>query len=304
MKVTGFLLLLFLAVLTAARAAPPVIIDSEGYACMGDDKSRKETELSAFYDSKHKAAQSAATHVQSETQVRDGVLEKDLVAAYANAQVKVLQELTKGWYKEAELGDCYRVKLRVEVSPDANPMTALTKKEKEVPTSDPSALLARREKEVPPSDPSESDPSAPLSVRIWTDRPFYLERESIRVFVRSNKPFYGRVVYRQADGTKIQLLPNRYRKQNYFNGGSVYEIPSGADRFNMRTCAPFGLERITLYASTAPMAGTGTAAAGSSYRLRSGNAVVPVRASRLTGASDSGQAEFAEAVTELTTRRR
>ena len=53
---------------------------------------------------------------------------KPVGSAYANAQVKVIQELLKKWYKEQGLGDCYRVKLQVEVIPDEKAMIGMAKK--------------------------------------------------------------------------------------------------------------------------------------------------------------------------------
>jgi hypothetical protein len=227
-----FILAAILASLTATtlHAGQSIITEGEGYACMGDDKSRKGTETTAMADAKRKATESAATYLQSETRVKDAMMEKDLLAAYANAQVKVLQEMLKEWYKEQGLGDCYRVKLQVEVIPDEKSMNGLAKHGLES---------------------LENDPAAPLNVKIWTDRPEYAEKECVRIYLKGNKPFYGRVVYKQADGALVQLLPNPYRDQNYFNGGTVYELPSNIDRFTMETCAPFGSEQVTLYASTA-----------------------------------------------------
>jgi len=86
---------------------------------MGEDKSRKQTEQAAMTEAKKKAVESVSTHIRSETEVKNFAFEKDLVSAFANAEVKVLQEMDKGWYKDAALGDCYRVKIRAEVVPDA-----------------------------------------------------------------------------------------------------------------------------------------------------------------------------------------
>ena len=66
--------------------------------------------------------------------------------------------------------------------------------------------------------------------------------------MKGNKPFYVRVVYEDADGSILQLLPNPYRQDNYFNGGVVYEIPSGNDRFELEVSPPFGEENIVVYA--------------------------------------------------------
>ena len=219
---------------SSLHAGQSIIIEGEGYACMGDDKSRKATETTAMADAKRKATESAATYIQAETHIKDAMLEKDLLSAYANAQVKVLQELLKEWYIEQGLGDCYRVKLKVEVIPDEKAMAGNAKKNQD--------LL-------------ESDPSGPLAIRVWTDKQEYVKGERMKVFIKANKPFFANVVYKQADNSLLQLLPNPYRDQNYFNGGVVYEIPSGDDRFDLEVSPPYGTENVTVYASTSP---TGT----------------------------------------------
>ncbi len=231
---TRLFLAVMFACLTAStlHAGQSIITEGEGYACMGDDKSRKGTETTAMADAKRKASEAAATYIQAETHVKDSMLEKDLLSAYANAQVKVLQELLKEWYKEQGLGDCYRVKLKVEVIPDEKAMTANAKKSQDI---------------------LESDPTAPLAIKVWTDKKDYVQGERMKVFIKANKPFYANVVYKQADSTLLQLLPNPYREQNYFNGGVVYQIPSGDDRFDLEVAAPFGSENVTVYGSTSPI---------------------------------------------------
>ena len=58
--------------------------------------------------------------------------------------------------------------------------------------------------------------------------------------MRGNKPFYAKVIYKETTGNLIQILPNPYRKDNYFNGGVIYEIPSGNDKFELEVNPPFG----------------------------------------------------------------
>jgi hypothetical protein len=261
-----------------------VVLETEGYACMGDDKSRKQTEQVAYMDGKRKATESAVTYIQSETHVKDAMLEKDLLSAYANAQVKVVKEMLKEWYKEAGLGDCYKVKLKVEVIPDEKAMAGSSAKNRDV---------------------LENDPSAPLSVKVWTDRPVYSEKENVRIYVKGNKPFYGRLVYRQADGTLIQLLPNPYRKNNYFNGGVIYELPSGDDAYSLETSTPFGIEQVTLYASTAPGGDPELLSAEKVFLVKTSSEDLPITTRGITLKGGKGTAntpaQFAEAHAELKT---
>ena len=90
---------------------------TDGSACMGEDKSRKQTEQAALLDAKKKAAEFALTQIKSQTHVRNLELEKEIVSAYSNAEVRVIQETMKGWYKDPLYGDCYHVGIRAEVIP-------------------------------------------------------------------------------------------------------------------------------------------------------------------------------------------
>ena len=270
------------------HAGQSVVTETDGYACMGDDKSRKDTELTAVKTAKRKASEYAATYIKSETHVQDSMLEKDLISAYSNAQVRVIQELEKGWYKEDGLGDCYRIKLKVEVVPDEKTMNTMTKGKQET---------------------LENDPSAPLTVKVWTDKKEYKKGDKVKVYLKGNKPFYGRVVYRDARGNLVQLLPNPFRENNYFNGGVIYELPSGDDKYDLEITPPFGSEGLTVYASTTPHGKLDLAAVGAVYDIKTAPADISTntRGVKFTakGASEKNSkpaaAEFSETAAELKT---
>jgi hypothetical protein len=283
-SILSFIITILMA--STLHAGQSIITESDGYACMGDDKSRKATESSAVTEAKRKATESVSSYIKSETVGNMGVIEKDLISAYANAQVKVLQELLKEWYKEQSSGDCYRVKLKMEIIPDEKAMLAAAQKNQET---------------------IESAPSAPLNIKIWTDKQEYREGEKMKVFIKANKPFYAQVVYAQADNSLVQLLPNPYRDQNYFNGSTVYEIPSGDDRFDLKVTPPFGTENITVYASTSPTGSLDVTSAGGVFAIA--NKLTDV--SRITRGvsidqkgSGSSVAEFAEATATAVTRKK
>ncbi|MFA4828883.1 MAG: DUF4384 domain-containing protein [Thermodesulfovibrionales bacterium] len=225
-------------------ASQSTITESEGYACMGEDKSKKQTEQTALADAKKKAIEQVSVYIKSETHVKNFEFEKDLTSAYSNATVKVIQEIGKGWYKDSSAGDCYKVKIKAEVIPD----------EKEIEKISKGSQVA-------------DDPSAPLSVNVWTDKKEYKSGEKIKIYIKGNKPFYARVVYKDASGNMVQLLPNPYRTDNYFNGGVVYEIPSGNDKFELDVSPPFGKENIIVYSSTSPVGDINLKAEGGVYQI-------------------------------------
>ena len=245
MKKIFFVLILSILMASNLYAAQSTITESEGYACMGEDKSRKETEQAAMTDAKKRAIEFISTYVTTESQVKNFQLEKDLVSAYSNATVKVIQEVEKSWYKDPSAGDCYRVKIKAEVIPDENAMDKISKSKQLV-----------------------DDPSALLIVNIWTDKKEYQSGEKIKIYIKGNKPFYAVVLHKDVKGGLLQLLPNPYRKENYFNGGVIYEIPSGNDRFELEVNPPFGEESVSVYASTSPLGDINVKDIGGVYEVK------------------------------------
>jgi hypothetical protein len=241
-----FALLTLMLIGRFAYAAQSTIVDADGTACMGDDRSRKQTEQAALTDAKKKAVEFASTYIKSETEVKNFVLEKDLLAAYAQAEVKLIQELSKEWYKDPNSGDCLKLKIKAEVVPDTAAMEKMTKQNPGV----------------------ADDPSAPLTVKAWTDRKTYSTGEKVKVYIKGNKPFYARVLYKDASGETIQILPNVHRTENYFNGGTMYEIPAGGDGFDLEVGPPFGEENIIVYASSAPLGEISTATRSGVYQVK------------------------------------
>jgi len=252
MKKIFLALLLVICISSPLYAAQSTIVDVEGNACMGDDKSRKQTEQAAMADAKRSASERALTYLKSETQVKDFTVEKDLVNAYAQATIKVIQEFEKAWVKDANSGDCYRIRIRAEIVPDERAM-----------------------KKSAQTNAFADDPAAPLQVKLWTDKQAYKQGEKIKIYLKGNKPFHARILYKDAAGHLIQLLPNPHRPENYFNGGVIYEIPSGNDRFDLEVTPPFGQEDILIYAGTSPLGDINLAAQGNVYQVLSKSADVP-----------------------------
>lgn len=245
--ITGvFLTAILLGLLVGtAYSGQSTITEADGYSCPGYDKSRKQAEDEALANAKRRAAEYACTYMKSETRVSDMQLEKDLIEAYSRATVKVIQELERGWYKDDSSGDCFRVRIKAEIIPDEKAMAAIEK----------DRILV-------------DDPSAPLSIQVWTDKKEYKTAEKIKIYMRGNKPFYASVLHKDAAGRLLQLLPNPYRQDNYFNGGTIYEIPSGNDRFELEVAPPFGEEQVLVHASTAPLGDLQLAPAGGVYQVK------------------------------------
>jgi len=286
MNVARMVVLLFLLIISSsyAYASQSTITEAEGYACMGEDRSRRQTEQAALEAAKRNAIEFASTYITSETHVKNFELEKDLVSAYANATVKVIKVLEKSWYKDAKAGDCFRIKIKAEVIPDEKAMDIVSKR-----------------KDV------ADDPSAPLHVQVWTDKKEYERGDRMRIYIKGNKPFYARVIYKDTAGKNVQILPNPYRNENYFQGGVIYEIPSGKDRFDLEISPPFGEENITVYASTSPLGDIDLHTQGGVYfvKTKAKDIGARTRGIKLTGKSSdksSYASEFYENKVEVKTK--
>jgi hypothetical protein len=284
--VTIFIVSLF-CIERVSDAAQSAIVVAEGYSCMGVDKSRKQTEQDAKTDVKRNAVENAKTYIKSQTQVKNFQTETDLIEAYTNGTVTILEELKSdsGWYKDTTLGDCFRIKVKAEIIPDERAMAAISKN-----TAIP------------------DDPTGPLNVRVWTEKKEYRKGEYIRVYLKGNRPFYARVLYRDAKGKLLQILPNAYRNENYFQGGIVFEIPSGNDQFQLEVSPPFGEEQIVLYASTAPLGDIDLDESGSVYgvKTRSADIGIKTRGIKLVSGGTNNQpagAEYIENKIELNTKK-
>lgn len=273
-------LLLPLFFFSNLHASQSAITESEGYACMGEDRTKRQTEETALQDAKRKAIEQVSTYIRSEAQVKDFELQKDIVNAYANAKVRIIEQ--KGiWDSEPpKVGDCFRIKIKAEVIPDESAMKRLSEA-----------------KEL-------DDPSLPLKVQVWTEKKEYQRGEKIKIYLKGNKPFYARVLYKQADGSLIQLLPNPYRKDNYFQGGVIYEIPSGPDRFELEVTPPFGEEGIIVYASTGEPGSVELEEAGGVYKIRTSleDYSEKTRGIKITGKGQTKAAEFYETGLTIKTR--
>ena len=107
----------------------PFLTEAEGTACMGDDKSRKQTEEVARNEARRRAAEQAATQVRAQSRVSIGTLEEDVIKIISGGKVRVIEVLESKWDKDG----CYKYRVRAEVTqspPGEMPGVALTEEEK------------------------------------------------------------------------------------------------------------------------------------------------------------------------------
>ncbi len=272
-------LLLILTLFENVYAVQSTITESDGYACMGEDRTKRQTEEMALQDAKKKAIEQVSTYIQAETQVKDLELQKDIVNAFAKAIVKILSASGKWDNDPPKVGDCYKVKIKAEVIPDELGMKKI------IETKD------------------FDDPTLPLKVMVWTEKREFKSGEKIKIYFRGNKPFFARIIYKQADGNLVQILPNPYREDNYFQGGTVYEIPSGPDKFELEVAPPFGEEDIILYASTSQLGNLDLEKAESVYLVKSKDMGIKTRGIKIVGKSNQKLNDFFEENIKIHTKK-
>ena len=120
------IVLMFLVLFTPAYAAQSTITEADGNACMGMT-SQEADRAGGPCRRQEKGRRVRVDLHQSETHVKNFELEKDLLSAYANAEVKIIRELDKSWYKDPSSGDCCKIKIKAEIIPDVKAMETLSR---------------------------------------------------------------------------------------------------------------------------------------------------------------------------------
>ncbi len=189
------------------------IVEAHGYIFLSEDKTIRQLREEALAEAKRKALEQAQTYIKSFTQVENYTLTYDLIQSEAEGYLKILEY--KDYGIEADNRYHYWIKAEIEYE----------LQQPDTPIKSSSIL---------------HNPKAPLTVDVWTEKATYVAGEEIRILLKGNKPFYARVVYVDAQGQIVQLLPNKYRQRNFFEGGTIYTIPGPGDRFKLIVRPPYG----------------------------------------------------------------
>jgi hypothetical protein len=224
------------------QAKRSCIQNVDGYAYLSENMTLAQTRAAAFANAKRQALEAAKTYIQSKTKVTNFQLDYDLIMSDSEGSVTVIEQKDHG----VEGNNRYHVWIKAEVMYDLKP-------------SKPEAVQA----EI-------GENAGPLTVKIWTDRKQYRYGEDIAVYVQGNRNFYARIVDINAGGEIIQLIPNDYRKVNFFEAGRVYRIPDKEDRFELKVSPPYGEDQIIVYASEVPLGEVATESTGQGPRLYRG----------------------------------
>ena len=252
------------------------IHEVDGYAYLSENMTLAQTRKAAFAIAKRQALEMARTRIESNTLVKDGELQYDLIQTGAEGGVSILEQKDHGLD-----GNRYHVWIRAEVEYGLKP----TDKQ-----SDSSQTLS---------------PEAPLTVKVWTSRKQYGKGDKVEVYIIGNRNFYARIVNVDSSENITQILPNDYRDIHYFDGQKVYKIPDKGDRFVLKVMNTFGEEEIVVYASETPLGQVTTEPVGRGLRGYRGARQQFARAIKVVpvGGSSGSGAGFYEATWKFTTGR-
>ncbi|NQS98643.1 MAG: DUF4384 domain-containing protein [candidate division Zixibacteria bacterium] len=225
------------------------ILEADGYVYLSDDKTLGKIKNEAMISAKRNALENAQTYIKSQSTVENFELTYDFVSSGAEGSVQVLESKDYG----IEEGR-YHVWIKAEVvysmkTPETENRGIKIKS------------TAGKTVDLP-------GPEYPLTIALWTDKENYAVNEKIRIHIQGNKSFYVKVIYIDAGGTMLQLLPNQYRKENYFSGEKTYNIPDLEDEFELEVSGPFGEESIFVFASTEPLGDTDLEDYGTVYGVK------------------------------------
>ena len=249
----------------------------DGYAVLSENMTISDTRTTAFANAKRQAVEAARTYIQSKTKVVDFELKSDKITATSEGAVTVLEQKDHG----VENNMRYHVWIKAEVE-----------------------FNLKSDMKTP--NDTDMDQDSLLTVKVWTPKKMYKDGESIEIYVQGNQDFYARIVDITSNGEIIQLLPNNYRKSNFFKAGKIYKIPDSGDRFDLTVGAPYGQDQIVVYASEVPLGDVALEKVDHGlhrYRGSRKELAVQTRGIAIVGADQGSHegAEFYEASWALTT---
>ncbi len=255
-----------------------LIQEVDGYAFLSEDMTLSEIRATAFANAKKQAVQMARTFIKSKTKIENFVLKSSKITATAEGAVRILEQKDHGVVENSR----YHVWIKAEVEYSLGP------------TGDQSGQKA------------DSIQAGPLTVKVWTSKKEYKQGENIEIFVQGNRDFYARIVDITSNGQIVQLLPNAFRRLNYFKSGKIYKIPDEGDHFDLKVSPPFGQDQIVVYASEVPLGAVEMEPVGKGLSMFKGDKKAFESKTRGISVLGSGQkaaagAEFYEAAWTLTT---
>lgn len=81
----------------------------------------------------------------------------------------------------------------------------------------------------------------------------FQEGDRLSFLISLNRDAYITVIYKNAKGEIIQLLPNRNQQKTFYKSGLFLSIPDAGSAFSFKIQAPFGRETLWVFASDLPL---------------------------------------------------
>jgi hypothetical protein len=231
-------------------ASQSLITESEGRSCLEKGKTKKQVEESAIDIAKKSAIDNVMQYFKDIT--TDNAVKEQQLSSLQNAAIKIIKEVAQGWLVDNGQ-ECFSVAIQAEIVPAEKVTKRATR----------SLNVVKKEAEAVKFSPT-------LNVEVWTDKSEYKAGDEVTIFLKGNKPFYARVIYKDVSGNILQLLPNPYRSNNHFEEDISNRLPSDNDRFKLEVAPPFGSEEIIVYASTSQLGEIDLESAGDVYSVRIG----------------------------------
>lgn len=219
------------------------IVEADGYAYLSEDKTIKELREEARIAAKREASERGQTYIKSLTKIENFQLAYDIIWGETEGLVSIIESKDYGITADNR----YRYWIKAEVR-----------------------YSLKEEKEPIPID-VKTNTLAPLTVSVWTEKQEFVQDEEIKIFIQGNKDFYAKIVYEDASGNLLQLLPNQYRKDNLFKANVVYSFPDQEDKFILKVKSPYGTEKIFMYASSVALGETAVKPYGESLYMINDN---------------------------------
>ncbi|MCA1928246.1 MAG: DUF4384 domain-containing protein [Calditerrivibrio sp.] len=221
-----FIIIVVVFYYSAAFSEQSYLIESKGFACISQKNTPIETEAIAINDAKNNALRILLDTKNTDNSVKEKI--KSFISdKFSDYEASIVSKNGK-WDKEPpSIGDCYQVNAKVSITPkqiSSGENKTITKKE----------LL-------------------PLDIMVITNKESYSEGDTVKLYIKGNKTFYIKIIYKDSSGDMYQILPNKVRSEKSLSGGNVYEVPAPSDRFEIKIEGNGGGEEIMIFASSIEM---------------------------------------------------
>jgi len=197
----------------------------DGFAYLSENMTISQTRATAFANARRQALEMANTFIKSRTAIQDYQITGDNIDMSAEGNVKIIEQKDIG----IENNNRYHVWIKAEVE-----YTILSSGEE---------IFAKK----------DTINAYPLTVKVWTSKDKYKNGDKIKIFIKGNKEFYAKIVSISPSKSIVQLFPNKFRNDQVFEAGKIYQIPDQKDKFNLTAGPPYGTDKIMVFASGVPL---------------------------------------------------